>query len=238
MPKGDTKLLAMALVAAWRGAPRLIRVDSTREALAIVVDSGIRGEHVVEAVEGDPELALAAVRRLCQELLEPLQSHFGRIAIRSAYRSAAVNEYGNKHGFNCASNDANAADHIWDLRDRDGCMGATACIIVPWFVDRYQKPGDWQRLAWWIHDHLHYATMYFFPKLWAVNLQWHERPSKRINSYAAPKGCLTKPGMANHGGNHSDAYVGLPIFDPGLCTPTAVKPYCGVDEGSLEVAHD
>ena len=34
----------------------------------------------------EPELAIAAGRRLCLELLEPLQATFGRLAIRSAYR--------------------------------------------------------------------------------------------------------------------------------------------------------
>lgn len=196
--------------------------------------SDISQMHGIPNVPEDPELAIAAGKRLCQELLEPLQSHFGRIAIRSAYRSAAVNDYGNKNGLKCASNDANAADHIWDLRDRDGCMGATACIVVPWFIDRYQQPGDWQRLAWWIHDHLPYATMYFFPKLWAVNLQWHERPVRRIDSYARPKGCLTKPGMANHVGDHSAAYAGLPTFDPILCTPAAVLPHRESDDGPAD----
>ena len=46
----------------------------------------------IAAVEGlsnlpdDPELAIAAGRGLCENLLEPLQATFGRIAIRSAYR--------------------------------------------------------------------------------------------------------------------------------------------------------
>jgi hypothetical protein len=37
------------------------------------------------------------------ELLEPLQESFGALAIRSAYRSPAVNDFGNKHGLNCAA---------------------------------------------------------------------------------------------------------------------------------------
>jgi len=35
-------------------------------------------------------------RKLCELLLEPSQDAFGRIEIRSAYRSSAVNEFGNK----------------------------------------------------------------------------------------------------------------------------------------------
>ena len=50
----------------------------------------------IAAIEGlsnlpdDPELAIAAGRGLCENLLEPLQATFGRIAIRSAYRSPEV----------------------------------------------------------------------------------------------------------------------------------------------------
>lgn len=181
----------------------------------------------IQNVPDDPDLAIEAGKRLCQELLEPIQNHFGRIAIRSAYRSQTVNEEGNKKGHNCASNEANYAAHIWDKRDSDGCMGATACIVVPWFHDRYQQLGEWRKLAWWIHDHLPYSKMRFFPKLWAFNLQWHERPKRQINSYAEPKVRLTKPGMDNHEGSHAQEYVGLPAFDPSLCTPEAVLPYPG-----------
>src|SRR5436190_16133430 len=45
----------------------------------------------------DPDLAIAAGRNLCEHLLEPLQATFGRLAIRSAYRSPEVNAYGNRH---------------------------------------------------------------------------------------------------------------------------------------------
>lgn len=48
--------------------------------------------------------------------------------------------------------------------------------------------------------------MYFFPKLAAFNISWHERPKKRIDSYIEPKGCLTKPGMDNFEGNHEQEY--------------------------------
>lgn len=102
--------------------------------------SDIAAMHGFTNAPGDPDLMIAAGERLCQELLEPLQDAFGRLAIRSAYRSAEVNGFGaemqrttNKAGYTCASNAANAAGHIWDLRDADGCMGATACIVVPAF---------------------------------------------------------------------------------------------------------
>lgn len=161
-------------------------------------------------IPDDPDLAIAAGRKLCEELLEPLQQAFGRIHVRSAYRNAAVNGFGNKHNLNCSSNEASSADHIWDRRDAQGFMGATATIVVPWIWDRRQEEGGWQSLAWWIHDHLPYASLCFFPKLWAVNIQWHEMPRRTIRSFAGPRGLLTKPGMANHEGSHAEFYRGFP----------------------------
>lgn len=52
-----------------------------------------------------------------------------------------------KAGYTCASNEENYGSHIWDMRDKNGQMGATACIVVPSFWNRFQAEGDWQRLA-------------------------------------------------------------------------------------------
>jgi hypothetical protein len=89
-------------------------------------------------------------------------------------------------------------------------MGATACIVIPWFVDRYDKGADWRSMAWWVHDHLPYDTLYFFPKLAAFNIQFREQQSRRIDSYVKPKGCLTKPGMEGHEDNHHEWYEDFP----------------------------
>ncbi|MFA7413153.1 MAG: hypothetical protein WC048_01590 [Rhizobium sp.] len=175
--------------------------------------SEISNFYAVPNIPEDPGLAIAAGTQLCEQLLEPLQQAFGRLHIRSGYRSREVNRYGNRYKLNCSTNAATAADHIWDMRDADGCMGATACVVVPWVWDRHQAPGDWRKLAWWIHDHLPYASLCFFPKLWAFNIQWHERPVRRIMSYTEPRGVLTKAGMANHEGSHAEFYGGFP--DPG-----------------------
>jgi hypothetical protein len=172
--------------------------------------SEIADFHRIPNIPDDPDLAIEAGRRLCKELLEPLQATFGRLHIRSGYRSAAVNEFGNKNKLNCSTNASSAADHIWDMRDFDGCMGATACVVVPWMIDIYRDEEDWQKLAWWIHDHLPYASLCFFPKLCAFNIQWHERPKRAIQSYVRPRGTLTKPGMANWQGDHSKFYQGFP----------------------------
>lgn len=178
--------------------------------------SDIASVHGLLNVPDNPQLAIAAGSRLCEDLLEPLQDVFGRIAIRSAYRSSEVNGFGNrmqregKAGYTCGSNESSYAGHIWDRRDAQGRMGATACIIVPSFRDRFHGEADgWTRLAWWIHDHLPYSSLYFFPKYWAFNITWREQPERRIDSYVSPKGCLTKPGMPNHGGSHAERWRGI-----------------------------
>ncbi|MGI9355977.1 MAG: hypothetical protein ACR2PF_12555, partial [Rhizobiaceae bacterium] len=37
-----------------------------------------------------------------------------------------------------------------------------------------------------------YSEMYFFPKLAALNLSWHEKPKRSIGSYIRPKGLLLR----------------------------------------------
>src|ERR1700756_2125827 len=100
-----------------------------------------------------------------EHLLEPLQATFGRLAIRSAYRSPEVNAYGNAHFQNCGSNERNRARHIWDQRSQDGGMGAMTSIVVPWLVDHSDKGVSWQAMAWGIHDHPPTANCSFFQNL-------------------------------------------------------------------------
>jgi hypothetical protein len=158
----------------------------------------------------DPDLAIAAGTRLCEELLEPLQQHLGRISVRSAYRSPEVNGFGNANRLNCSTNDKNFAGHIWDRRDAKGRMGATACIVVNRFIPYYDRTGDWEALAWWVHDHLPYSDMEFFPTYAAFNLQWRDEPERRIYSFIPPRrGWLTKPGMDNWAGRHETAYAAM-----------------------------
>jgi hypothetical protein len=154
--------------------------------------SEIANFHGIPNIPDAPDLAIHNGKRLCEELLEPLQDTFGRIAIRSAYRSPEVNAYGNEKGYNCASNEKNYAGHIWDHLDAEGCGGATACIVIPWFAERYTKGADWRSMAYWIHNHLLYSRLQFFPPLCAFNINWHERPRREIFSYIEPKGLLLK----------------------------------------------
>lgn len=161
-------------------------------------------------IPDNPDIAVKAGKALCTEVLEPIQKVFGRITIRSAYRSSAVNAKGaeNKNQYNCARNERNFARHIWDVPDSTGQVGAMACIVVNRYLPYYERTTHWQALAWWIHDHVPgYSSMCFFPRLCAFNIGWHETPEKTIRSYVPPKGCLTRPGMANHDGDHSHEYL-------------------------------
>ncbi|MFC0012883.1 hypothetical protein [Devosia nitrariae] len=170
--------------------------------------SEISAIHAIPNLPDDPDLAIAAGRRLCDELLEPLQERFGRISVRSSYRSPAVNRFGNENKLNCGSNESNYAVHIWDRRDAAGNMGATACIVVNSFIAYYERTGHWEALAWWVHDHLPYDHMQFFPHYAAFNLGWRDTPRRGIYSYIPPRrGWLTKRGMANADGDHSAEYA-------------------------------
>nr|WP_306267806.1 hypothetical protein [Pararhizobium sp. IMCC3301] len=181
--------------------------------------SEVANFHGIPNIPDDPDLAIKVGMHLCEELLEPLQATFGKIVIRSALRSCEVNGFCNqqqkakKKGYTCASNEASFAGHIWDRRDAHGHAGATACIVIPWFAERYENGEDWRALAWWIHDRLPYSQLYFFPRKAAFNISWHEHPKTSINSYVEPKGCLTKPGMPNHSGDHAGWYPGFPELD-------------------------
>ena len=168
----------------------------------------------IERIANIPENPAHVVevgRRLCEEVLEPIQGGLGRIGIRSAYRCPSVNARGaeNNNQYNCAKNEKNYGRHIWDFPGVDGAKvkGATACIVVPSFLEYYERTNHWQALAWWVHDNIRaYSSMCFFPKLAAFNITWSEKPEKRIDSHITPRGCLTKPGSANSKGSHETEY--------------------------------
>ena len=167
----------------------------------------------ISNIPDNPELAILAGKNLCENVLEPIQDALGRISIRSAFRSCEVNNKGSETKENCSTSDKNYAEHIWDVRDKHGFMGATACIIVTSFIPYYEETQDWTALAWWIHDHVSaYANMTFFPKYAAFNINWNENPEyqKFIYSYVEnpysgkSSGYLTKKGMDNFEGSHED----------------------------------
>lgn len=175
--------------------------------------SEIASFHGLPNIPDDPNAAIAAGRALCETLLEPLQETFGRIAVRSGYRAADVCEFGNARGMG-AGIAYNAGYHIWDLCDAQGRRGAAACVIVPWFADRFDSGADWREMAWWIHDHLPYAHLQFYPKHAAFNILWRDDGDRAdcdgIESFIPPRGKLTKPGMANFSGDHGEWYQDFP----------------------------
>ncbi len=52
--------------------------------------SEISNFYGIPNIPENPDKAIEAGKRLCEELLEPLNATFGRIAIRSAYRSPKI----------------------------------------------------------------------------------------------------------------------------------------------------
>jgi hypothetical protein len=164
--------------------------------------------HGMKNIPDAPDLAIEVGRRLCEELLEPLNATFGRVALRSSYRSCDINAFCNEHRYGCAKNEANYAGHIWDRLDAEGMKGATACIALPWFTDRYEQGADWRALAYWIHDHLPYSELQFFPTICAFNISWHEKPKKLIQSYIEPQGYLLRGTQAPSG--FSELYADFP----------------------------
>lgn len=177
--------------------------------------SEIANFHGMPNIPEDPDLAVKVGRSICTELLEPLQDAFGRIAIRSAYRSKSINGFGNqmqkdgKKDYNCSSNEANYAKHIWEMPDKNGNIGGTVCIVVPSFIPLYESGVSWTELALWIHDHLPYSSMYFFPINAAFNLTWSETPERTIKSYVKPRRIADIPGVDLSGRSHEDLYQGL-----------------------------
>jgi hypothetical protein len=73
--------------------------------------SEIAALYGVANIPDDPDLAIYVGKQLCEQLLEPLNATFGRIVLRSSYRSVAVNDLGvGRH--NCAKSESNFAGHI------------------------------------------------------------------------------------------------------------------------------
>ncbi len=170
----------------------------------------------VPNIPEDPGLAIAAGQQLCRLVLEPLRAAFGNLAIRSAYRSPTLNSQCHKLHHKsvpesrCASNEDGFAYHIWDVPDSAGYLGAAATVIVPAYVQHYDRTGDWQSLGWWIRDNLeHYAEVQFFGRMCAFNIRWYEGPSDKSVGYVDPptRITLTKSGAPGFDGDHSALYA-------------------------------
>lgn len=161
----------------------------------------------------DIDAAVWSGQRLCQELLEPLQSLFGPIRIRSGFRSEAVNQYGNHHRLGCATNASNYGRHIWDRKDEAGASGAMACIVIPALTDHFEATGDWQSFAWFMHDHLPYSEMTFFTRLAAFNIGWSSAPRCTIDSFISPaKGYLIRQDLFSPQSSNAAKYEHVPLL--------------------------
>jgi hypothetical protein len=150
----------------------------------IAVHYGLRN------VPDDVERAVKSGSELCRLILDPLEDTFGRVHVRSGYRSRLVNSAGvGKH--KCAADNDGA--HTWDFESRSGHgFGAMACISIPSISERILSGEfEFSSIAWWIYDHLPaWSTLEFFasPSIAfadevTFNIGWHERPVKHITSW-------------------------------------------------------
>ena len=184
--------------------------------------SEVANFHGIPNIPQDPDLAIAAATRLCEDILEPLYEAFGHVTVRSAYRSAEVNGYcnaryvesgGHNTGYYCSDNTYNAGRHIWDKRDEHGYMGATASIVIPWYLPQFEQTADPRPLAWWIKDNIPaYAEMMFFPWMCAFNIRWYEGPASKAIYLddGIDTELLTHKSAANFSQDNSALYRGFP----------------------------
>ncbi len=141
-------------------------------------------------------IAIEAGSKLCSHLLEPLQKKFGRIHVRSGYRSLEVNAAGvKKH--NCAAD--NRGFHTWDHPSECNGIGATACVSVP-RISKAVLAGTcpYEAIAWWIHDNLpewshleFFATPQHSDEL-CFNIGWLKRPLKTMTTWRGGSTALHK----------------------------------------------
>ena len=174
--------------------------------------------HGVPNIPEDVSLAIAVGQQLCRKILEPLRYAFGQISIRSAYRSPQLNAFCHeryKAGDEacwCTDNESNAARHIWDRMDATGYLGGTATVVIPGYLEHYERTGDYRPLAWWIRDNVPaYAEVTFFKPLCAFNVRWYEGPSDKTISYLDPptREFMTKCGDRDFMMDQTHTYSGI-----------------------------
>ena len=132
------------------------------------------------------DIAIEPGSKLCSLLLEPLQKQFGRVHVRSGYRSREVNAAGvQKH--NCAAD--NRGFHTWDHPSENNGIGATACISVPGVSKAvFDGTVSYESMAWWVYDNLpEWSHLEFFATAEhsdevCFNIGWLEQPLKTMSS--------------------------------------------------------
>jgi hypothetical protein len=180
--------------------------------------SEVSNVHGIPNIPEDPDLAISVGRKLCEEILEPLREQFGHVSVRSAYRSASLNKFCNERFVAgdcacwCTENRMNAGRHIWDYRDDAGYTGATATVVIPSYLDHYDRTGDFKPLAWWIRDNIPaYAEIFFFKKLCAFNIRWYEGPGDKAIWFLDPptRELLTREGEPGFADDHRHLYSNI-----------------------------
>ena len=135
-------------------------------------------------IPNNPDLAIKVGKKLCVEILEPIQNKLGKISIRSAYRSPKVNDKGaNIIQYNCAMKIVTLI-----------FVGKTKMVkrvllasLEHSLSDYYEQTYHWQALAWWILIFLHTPQCYFFPSFDALD---KISAQKKFKSYIAKSGLL------------------------------------------------
>ena len=84
---------------------------------------------------------------------------------------------------------------------------ATACIVIPWFIPRYEAGTPWQAMAWWVHDHLPYSDIAFFPTYAAFNLPLVREAGAAHRELRPAQGM---PHQARHGEPRRRPFLGVP----------------------------
>lgn len=136
--------------------------------------SEVANYHRISNIPDYPDIAIQTGMRLCQQILEPLQAHYGRLYIRSGYRSPTVNQLCSDKGLGCKANEKNYARHIWDYRDAGNRLGAMCVVVIPSFIKEYERTNNVEPIRSWIEDNIEHSELIFFKKLAAFNIGWKE----------------------------------------------------------------
>ena len=134
-------------------------------------------------IPDDPDLAIAAGRALCEKLLEPLMARFGRISIRSAFRSVEVNALGNAHGLQLRPQRSQfRRPHLGPARRRrrDGRDRLRRRSRVHPLLRSDRATG--RRWRGGSTTTCPTASSSSSPSFAAVNVGWREKPQRRIRS--------------------------------------------------------
>lgn len=160
--------------------------------------SEIAVHYQLRNVPDDVDQAVWAGSMLCQKLLDPIQDRFGRVHVRSGYRSRKVNQAGvGRH--NCAADNDGA--HTWDHASKEFGFGAMASVSVPaWSRMVLSGEVDVAAIAWWVMDHLpEWSVLEFFATAdlpyadeVVFNIGWNQRPQGVMTNWRAGGKALHK----------------------------------------------